>query len=122
MDFEAEIRRRVTLLEKEVEGEKTVSRHILNKVNETENLLLDLSKRAANIEDRLALLRADMPSIIAEVVGALLREEREPRSNNSGLAEPNPACFAKFLPASEPGLPMTPELSLFYFNNWHDGF
>ncbi len=77
MDFEAEIRRRVTLLEKEVEGEKTVSRHILNKVNENENLLLDLSKRAANIEDRLALLRADMPSIIAEVVGALLREERE---------------------------------------------
>lgn len=77
MDFEAEIRRRVTFIEKEIDGEKSVSRHILKKANENENLLLDLSKKIANIEDQLALLRADMPGIIAEVVGALLREERE---------------------------------------------
>ena len=84
MDFEAEIRRRVTLIEKEVEGEKSVSRHILKKANENEGLLLDLnktvldlSKKVANIEDQLTLLRADLPGIIAEVVGALLREERE---------------------------------------------
>jgi hypothetical protein len=77
MDFESEIRRRVTLIEKEVEGEKGVSRHILKKVNENEGLLLDLSKKVANIEDQLTLLRADMPGIIAQVVGALLREERE---------------------------------------------
>jgi hypothetical protein len=77
MEFEAEIRRRVTLIEKEIEGKKAVSRHILKKVNENEGLLLDLSKRATNIEDRLALLRADLPGIIAGAVGALLREERE---------------------------------------------
>ncbi len=73
MDFEGEIRRRVTLAEKEIEGEKTVSRHILRKVTESETAL-------AEVKDNLTLLRADLPGIIADVVGALLREERERRT------------------------------------------
>ncbi len=77
MDFEPEISRRVTLAEKEIEGEKTVSRHILRKVTENENALAELNKKVTNIENNLALLRADLPGIIADVVGALLREERE---------------------------------------------
>jgi hypothetical protein len=70
MDFEAEIRRRVTLIEEDAKGEKTVSRHILRKVTENEKSLVEL-------HNEVALLRADLPGIIANVVGALLREERE---------------------------------------------
>ncbi|MGO9486110.1 MAG: hypothetical protein ACLPX9_16255 [Rhodomicrobium sp.] len=70
MDFEAEIRRRVTLVEEDAAGEKTVSRHILRKVTENEKLLIEL-------RNEVALLRTDLPGIIANVVGALLREERE---------------------------------------------
>ncbi len=77
MDHEAEIRRRVTLTEKEIEGEKTVSRHILRKVTENETALTELNKKTTNIENTLTVLRADLPGIIADVVGALLREERE---------------------------------------------
>jgi hypothetical protein len=70
MEFEAEIRRRVTLIEEDAAGEKTVSRHILRKVTENEKSLVEL-------HNEVALLRADLPGIIANVVGALLREERE---------------------------------------------
>jgi hypothetical protein len=75
MDFEAEARRRLTLLEQDAEGEKTVSRHILKKTVENEKLLLDLNKRVGNIEDQLVLLRADMPRMIGDIVGTILREE-----------------------------------------------
>jgi uncharacterized protein YoxC len=84
MDFEAEIRRRVTLLEEDAKGEKTVSRHILRKVNQMHDDLLGLrdevigvKKDVSSLREELVLLRADLPSIIANVVGALLREERE---------------------------------------------
>jgi archaellum component FlaC len=77
MDFEPEIRRRMTLAEKEIEGEKTVSRHILRKVNEMQTDLLDLKKNVEQVREEVVLLRADLPGIIADVVGALLREERD---------------------------------------------
>ncbi len=95
MDFEAEIRRRVTLLEEDAKGEKTVSRHILRKVNQMHDDLLglrdeiakvrsdlsseitDVKKDVSSLREELVLWRADLPGIIANVVGALLREERE---------------------------------------------
>jgi hypothetical protein len=80
----AELRRRVTLIEQDAEGEKRVSRHILRKVTDNEKLILDVrtevgdvKKEVSELRSEMALLRADLPSIIATVVGALLREERE---------------------------------------------
>jgi hypothetical protein len=39
----AELRRRVSLIEKDVEGERTVSRHMLRKIGDVENAVLDLT-------------------------------------------------------------------------------
>jgi hypothetical protein len=77
MDFEAEIRRHVTLLEEDANGEKAVSRHILRKVNELQDGLSKVEKDVSALREEFVLLRADLPGIIANVVGALLREERE---------------------------------------------
>jgi chromosome segregation ATPase len=77
-DLEAsELRRRISLAEQEIEGEKRVSRHILRKVTENENSLAGLRKEVSALRDEVILLRADLPAIISNVVGALLREERE---------------------------------------------
>jgi len=77
MSFEhdiADLKRRITLLEEDAKAEKMVTRHILRKVTENENILLDVKKEVTELRNDLALLRADMPGIIANVVGALLRE------------------------------------------------
>ncbi len=77
MSFEqdiADLKRRITLLEEDAKGEKLVARHILRKVTENENILLDVKKEVTELRNDLALLRADMPGIIANVVGALLRD------------------------------------------------
>jgi hypothetical protein len=82
----AELRRRVSLIEQDVEGERGVSRHILRKVTESETALLDLradmggmrrelTERVAAVENQLVTLRADLPRIIAEAVSAVVREE-----------------------------------------------
>ena len=73
----AELTRRVSLLEGEVDGEKRVSRHILRKVSENESTLLDLKREVSELRNDITLLRADLPGIIASVVGALLREQKE---------------------------------------------
>jgi hypothetical protein len=70
----ADLKRRITLLEEDAKAEKMVTRHILRKVTENENILLDVKKEVTELRNDLALLRADMPGIIANVVGALLRE------------------------------------------------
>ena len=70
----ADLKRRITLLEEDTKGEKLVTRHILRKVTENETILLDVKKEVTELRNDLALLRADMPGIIANVVGALLRE------------------------------------------------
>ena len=79
----ADLRRRVALVEKDVEGERTVSRHILRKVTEIESALLDLRADMAgmrkdlnSVENQLVTLRADLPRIIAEAVGAVMREQK----------------------------------------------
>jgi hypothetical protein len=70
----ADLKRRITLLEEDAKSEKLVTRHILRKVTENENILLDVKKEVTELRNDLALLRADMPGIIANVVGALLRD------------------------------------------------
>ena len=70
----ADLKRRITLLEEDAKGEKLVARHILRKITENENILLDVKKEVTELRNDVALLRADMPGIIANVVGALLRD------------------------------------------------
>jgi hypothetical protein len=70
----ADLKRRITLLEEDAKNEKLVTRHILRKVTENENILLDVKKEVTELRNDVALLRADMPGIIANVVGALLRD------------------------------------------------
>ncbi len=71
----ATLNRRVTLLEDDAKGEKLVSRHILRKLTENENLLLDLQKQMSALQGEFVTLRADLPGIIASTVSAILREE-----------------------------------------------
>lgn len=80
----SDLRRRVSLLEEEMDSEKRVTRHILRKVTENESLLFDLRaevgevrKEVTALRNDLTLLRADLPGIISTVVGALLREMQE---------------------------------------------
>ena len=70
----AELKRRIVLLEEDAKGEKQVTRHILRKVTENENILLDVKKEVTELRNEVALLRADMPGMMANVVGALLRD------------------------------------------------
>ena len=71
----SDLRRRLAVLEKEVEGERTVSRHMLRKLNDMDDKLTSVAKSVDRIEEGLALLRADIPKIIADVVGAIMRED-----------------------------------------------
>jgi chromosome segregation ATPase len=68
------VNRRLALLEEDVQGEKLVTRHILRKVTELEGEARKTNERLSALEDRLVTLRADLPGIIAAVVGPLLRE------------------------------------------------
>jgi hypothetical protein len=71
----AELRRRVSLIEQDVDGERNVSRVMLRKLNEIDDRLTGVAKSVDRVEQSVALLRADMPRIIAEVVAAVMREE-----------------------------------------------
>ena len=62
-------------LEKEVDGERAVSRHMLRKLNDVDDKLTSVAKGVDRIEESVALLRADLPKIIADVVGAVMRED-----------------------------------------------
>jgi hypothetical protein len=75
----AELRRRLALLEKDFEGERSVSRHMLRKLNDVDDKLTSVAKAVDRIEESMALLRADLPRIVAEVVGAVMREESAKR-------------------------------------------
>jgi hypothetical protein len=48
-----ELRRRVSLVERDVEGERTVSPHILRKVTESEALILDVRAEVADLRKEL---------------------------------------------------------------------
>ena len=75
----ATVRQGLSLLKQDVEGERAVSRHLLRKLNEMDDRLISLAKSGDRIEESMALLRADLPRIIAEVVGAVLREDAAKR-------------------------------------------
>ncbi len=70
----ADLKRRITLLEEDAKGERLVARHTLRKVTENENILLDVKREVTELRNDVALLRADLPGIIANVIGALLRD------------------------------------------------
>ena len=85
----AELRRRISVLEQDAEGERTVSRHTLRKVNDVEGAVLDLTKAVANltknvadlaktvgrVEDHIVVSQAELPRKLAEMVAAVVREE-----------------------------------------------
>jgi hypothetical protein len=82
----ATLNRRVTVLEEDARGEKDVLRHILRKVNDNENLLLEtrgelrgeiaeLAKKVNALHDELVLSRANVADTIAKTVAAVMREE-----------------------------------------------
>jgi uncharacterized protein YoxC len=75
----AELRRRLALLEKDVDGERAVSRHMLRKMNDIDDKLTSVAKAVDRVEETVALLRADLPRIVADVVGAVMREEQAKR-------------------------------------------
>lgn len=75
-----ELRRRVSLIKQDIEGEKRVTRHILRKVTENEAISLDLKKEVGELRTEITLLRAVLPGIISGVVGALLREMQDRKS------------------------------------------
>ena len=84
----AELRRRISVLEQDAEGERT-SRHTLRKVNDVEGAVLDLTKAVANltknvadlakavgrVEDHIVVSQAELPRKLAEMVAAVVREE-----------------------------------------------
>ncbi len=71
----ADLKRRITLLEEDAKSEKLVTRHILRKVTENENILLDVKKEVTELRKDVALLRAEIPDIIANVIGSVLRDK-----------------------------------------------
>jgi hypothetical protein len=82
----ATLNRCVAVLEEDVKGEKEISRHILRKVTENENLLLEtrrelrgeiaeLVKKVSGLHDELVLSRADVAETVGKIVAAVMREE-----------------------------------------------
>ena len=85
----SDLRRRVSLLEQDAEGERTVSRHMLRKIGDVENAILDLTKAVADLskmvaetqrgqsrlEDFLMVSQAEMPRKFAEIAAAVMRDE-----------------------------------------------
>lgn len=79
----ADLRRRVALLEQDAEGERTVGRTMLRKLNGLEDALADLTRAAAEIakgfgrlETFVMVSNAEMPRKVAEIVTLTMREER----------------------------------------------
>ena len=77
-----ELRRRLAILEKDAEGERTVSRHTLRKIGDVENAVLDLTKAVAELTKGLSRLesfvmtsQAEMPRKFAEIAALVMREE-----------------------------------------------
>lgn len=87
MDKDAEVsllKRRLSELEGEVRGEKDVSRHILRKVGENENLLLEMRRELSRLGDNVALLRAEftgfqekLPGIVSDAMREVMSTQRK---------------------------------------------
>jgi len=81
---------RVTVVEQEVEGEKMVTRHILEQSRRNGADLADfkkqtgerfdrLERRFDNLERQVDTLRKDIPGIVSEVMRDVLRERDKER-------------------------------------------
>jgi hypothetical protein len=92
----AELRRRVTLVEQDAEGEKTVSRHILRWLDDIDKAILDLTKAVGQLtktvvdgqsalaetnkglgrlEQFVLVSQAETPRKFAEIAAVVMREE-----------------------------------------------
>ena len=73
----AELRRRVSLLEQDVEESRAARSEmaLLDLRADMAGLRKELSERVTAVENQLVTLRADLPRIIAEAVSAVVREE-----------------------------------------------
>ena len=73
----AELRRRVSLIEWDVEESRAARSEmaLLDLRADMAGLRKELTERVAAVENQLVTLRADLPRIIAEAVSAVVREE-----------------------------------------------
>ena len=73
----AELRRRISLLERDVEESRAARSEmtLLDLRADMAGLRKELTERVAAVENRLVTLRVDLPRIIAEAVSAVVREE-----------------------------------------------
>ena len=73
----AELRRRVSLLEQDVEDSRAARSEmaLLDLRADMAGLRKELTERVTSLENQIVTLRADLPRIIAEAVSAVVREE-----------------------------------------------
>lgn len=69
-----ELEGRVEVLEGEVEGEKRVTRHILEQTRRNGDNLAAVKSRLDRVESEVRGLREDLPSIVGDTMRAVLRE------------------------------------------------
>ena len=76
--------RQVKELEGEVYGEKAVTRHMLGKLSDHTDLLLDIQKRLAALGDTVAIMNAQftalepkLSGIVADAMRDVLRQKAE---------------------------------------------
>jgi hypothetical protein len=55
--------------------ESALSGAMLRKMNDMDDKLGSIAKAVDRIEESVALLRADLPRIVADAVGAVMRED-----------------------------------------------
>lgn len=84
-EFE-QLKTRVHIVEREVEGEKMVTRHILEQTRRNGDDLAAIKSRQDrhdqrfdNLESEVRSLRNDLPTIVGEVVREVLRERDRAR-------------------------------------------
>ena len=68
------LERRVTVLEREVEGEKTVTRQILKLGHDNAENIANVYSVVRQLQVEALRLRADLPEIVATAVGFALRK------------------------------------------------
>jgi hypothetical protein len=80
----AVLKRRVAELEGEVTGEKTVTRHILQKVSENTDLLLEIRRELGKIGDRSAIQGAQLEAFGPKLTGIVADAMRESWKERDG--------------------------------------
>ena len=80
-----ELATRVSLVEREVEGEKIVTRHILEQTRRNSDYLAAIKTRLDRVERKVDVveqkvdeLTRDLPTIVGKAVREALREQKSP--------------------------------------------